>query len=83
MRKLILIGFLGFMPMVANAGEGHDAGADWAYNNGITDPSECPSGNSWSFEEGCREFAMEACVEECMDYDNEDHDTCYDRCNGL
>lgn len=36
--------------------EGHDAGFEWAKENGITDPSEC-SGDSQSFIEGCQSYA--------------------------
>lgn len=35
---------------------GHEAGYNWAMDNGITDPSEC-GGNSWSFIEGCEAYA--------------------------
>jgi hypothetical protein len=35
---------------------GHEAGYEWAEEEGITDPSEC-NGNSWSFIEGCEAFA--------------------------
>jgi hypothetical protein len=37
---------------------GHDAGYEWAEDNGIDDPDNC-GGNSWSFEEGCRAYAEE------------------------
>ena len=37
---------------------GHEAGYDWAGNNGISDPDDC-GGNSQSFEEGCRAYAEE------------------------
>jgi hypothetical protein len=37
---------------------GHEAGYQWAEDNGITDPDQC-GGNSWSFEEGCRAYAEE------------------------
>jgi len=33
--------------------EGHAAGYDWGENHGITDPEDCPPGNSQSFHEGC------------------------------
>lgn len=39
-----------------DAGSGHDAGFQWAEENGIDDPSQC-SGNSISFIEGCEEYA--------------------------
>jgi hypothetical protein len=35
---------------------GHDAGFDWARNEGIADASDC-SGDSQSFREGCEAFA--------------------------
>lgn len=37
---------------------GHEAGYQWAAENGITDPDNC-GGNSWSFIEGCRAYAEE------------------------
>jgi len=52
---------------VATAGEGHDAGREWAEQNGIDDPDDCQSqyfgrwaddniNNSPSFTEGCLEY---------------------------
>lgn len=37
---------------------GHEAGYDWADENGIEDPDDC-GGNSQSFVEGCRAYAEE------------------------
>ena len=37
---------------------GHEAGYEWAEEQGISDPDEC-GGNSMSFEEGCRAYAEE------------------------
>lgn len=37
---------------------GHEAGYQWAEENGIDDPDDC-SGNSNSFVEGCKAFAEE------------------------
>jgi GNAT superfamily N-acetyltransferase len=37
--------------------QGHIAGDDWAQDRGITDPNDCPYGNSNSFWEGCRSEA--------------------------
>lgn len=37
---------------------GHEAGYDWAAEQGINDPDDC-GGKSWSFEEGCRAYAEE------------------------
>lgn len=37
---------------------GHEAGYEWAEENGITDPDDC-GGNSESFIEGCRAYAGE------------------------
>lgn len=36
---------------------GHMAGDQWAQNRGITDPDQCPYGNSNSFWEGCKSEA--------------------------
>ena len=32
------------------------AGYDWARRRGVTAPENCPSGNSQSFNEGCRAY---------------------------
>lgn len=48
---------------------GHEAGYDWAEENGITDPDDC-GGNSNSFIEGCESYAEEQESEE-EDYDDE------------
>ncbi|MDE4918312.1 hypothetical protein [Cupriavidus metallidurans] len=37
---------------------GHEAGYDWAEENGITDPDDC-GGKSQSFIEGCQAYAEE------------------------
>ena len=37
---------------------GHEAGYAWAEDRDITDPDDC-GGKSWSFEEGCRAYAIE------------------------
>ena len=40
------------------AGEGHDAGYEWAAQNDITDEFHC-DGKSDSFNEGCRQYVEE------------------------
>lgn len=61
----------------AFAGEGHDAGYEWAEDNDITDPDDC-DGNSQSFIEGCEEWAEENEDDESKiedgDCDDEDDD---------
>lgn len=37
---------------------GHEAGYEWAEDNGIDDPNDC-DGNSESFIEGCQSYAEE------------------------
>ncbi|MFN5758735.1 MAG: hypothetical protein ACK440_03970 [Sphingomonadaceae bacterium] len=37
---------------------GHEAGYEWAQEQGISDPDDC-GGDSISFEEGCRSYAEE------------------------
>jgi len=41
---------------------GHEAGYNWAEENGITDPSDC-GGNSDSFIEGCESYGEEQSYE--------------------
>jgi len=42
----------------ASAGEGHDAGYEWAEENDVDDISNCDR-NSSSFKEGCEEYVEE------------------------
>ena len=49
---------------------GHEAGYEWAERKGITDPDEC-GGNSLSFIEGCKSYAIESMGEESGDHDDE------------
>ena len=53
---------------------GHEAGYEWAEENGITDPNEC-GGNSWSFEEGCQAYAEEQ--SSAYGYDDYDYNEGY------
>jgi hypothetical protein len=50
---------------------GHDAGFEWARDEGVTDSSEC-SGTSQSFIEGCEAYA--SAVEEQADEELESPD---------
>lgn len=50
---------------------GHDAGFEWARDNGITDESEC-SGNSDSFIEGCQAYVQQV---EQQTEENKDDET--------
>ena len=52
----------------ALAGEGHDAGYEWAEENDITDV-DYDEGNSESFNEGVREYAEEQAELEEEDYE--------------
>jgi hypothetical protein len=57
---------------------GHEAGYEWAEENGITDPWDC-GGNSNSFIEGCEAYANEHQEEhnEYLDYEDEYYDYPY------
>lgn len=50
---------------------GHQAGYEWAEENGITDPDDC-DGRSQSFIEGCEAWAEESSedVQSCDDADD-------------
>ena len=50
---------------------GHEAGYEWAAENGITDPYDC-DGNSDSFIEGCEAYANEYQMELDEEYNEED-----------
>jgi len=52
---------------------GHQAGYDWAQQNGITDPSQC-GGSSQSFSEGCQSYAGQNAGFGYQDPDDEDTD---------
>lgn len=45
-------------PSIASAGEGYDAGYDWAEANDIDDASDC-STPSPSFNDGCEDYVNE------------------------
>jgi hypothetical protein len=51
---------------------GHDAGFEWARDQGVTDTSEC-SGDSQSFVEGCETYAsaLEEAADEELESDDE------------
>jgi predicted small secreted protein len=51
---------------------GHDAGYNWAQEQGITDPGEC-SGDSQSFVEGCQAYAgaVEEAAEDELNSDDD------------
>jgi hypothetical protein len=51
---------------------GHDAGFEWARDQGVTDSSEC-SGDSQSFVEGCEAYAsaVETAADDDLDSDEE------------
>ncbi len=54
---------------------GHDAGFEWAEENGISDPDDC-GGNSNSFIEGCEAYANESRMEnedDGYEYDESDY----------
>lgn len=50
---------------------GHEAGYEWAEDNGIDDPDDC-GGNSESFIEGCQAFAEEQQAEQFEDEGEEE-----------
>lgn len=54
---------------------GHEAGYDWASENGITDPYDC-DGKSQSFIEGCEAYANEQ-LEEQNSYEEEYYEDDY------
>jgi len=48
---------------------GHDAGFQYAKDNGLTSADDCPAGDSASFEEGCRAYgdAIDAAAQDKQD----------------
>lgn len=55
--SLLLCGNFSYMSF-ALAGEGHDAGYEWAEENSIEDAADCDTPSS-SFNEGCEEYVEE------------------------
>jgi hypothetical protein len=55
MFRTTIIAVLLFITLQSFAGEGHDAGEEWAEENGITDAYDC-GGNTNSFIEGCEDY---------------------------
>jgi hypothetical protein len=49
---------------------GHEAGFEWARENGLTDPSEC-SGKSASFIEGCEAYTTGLEDDSAVDVDGQ------------
>jgi len=72
MKYLLALFIVMTHPLDAFAGEGHDAGRDWAEKKGIDDPDDC-SGNSASFIAGCEEYAEEQ-QEEAREEDEDSDD---------
>ena len=81
-RFLLAVAALGFISATAQAQtfrgytctedcSGHEAGYEWAEQNGITDESEC-DGNSNSFNEGCQAWVEENEPSSRTDDDQED-----------
>lgn len=58
--------FMGY-PCIEDC-SGHEAGYDWAEEQGITGPNDC-DGNSDSFIEGCEAYAEEAALDEPYEAD--------------
>lgn len=74
--KLILLSLLSISALCtthfALAGEGHDAGYEWAEENDIDDTSDCDTPSN-SFNEGCEEYVDENdSSEEDEDEDEDD-----------
>jgi hypothetical protein len=55
------------------AGEGHDAGYQWAEDNDIDDTSSC-STPSPSFNQGCEDYVEDAASSLSSEGDDEDED---------
>lgn len=70
---LIACLFTGMILSPAFAGEGHDAGYQWAEDNDIDDTSSCSTPSS-SFNEGCEDYVEENAPSLSSDGDEEDED---------
>lgn len=55
------------------AGEGHEAGYQWAEDNDIDDTSSCSTPSS-SFNQGCEDYVEETTSSLSSDHDEEDED---------
>ena len=74
MRPLLIAClFAGVIVSPAFAGEGHDAGYQWAEDNGIDDTSSCSTPSS-SFNQGCEDYVEDAASSLSSDQDEEDEE---------
>ncbi|CRM40707.1 MULTISPECIES: hypothetical protein [Pseudomonas] len=72
MRPLLIAClFAGIIASPAFAGEGHDAGYQWAEDNDIDDTSSCSTPSS-SFNQGCEDYVEETVSSLSSDQDEED-----------
>lgn len=72
--KLVLITLLlSIFPHIAQAGEGHDAGYQWAEDNEIDDTSSCSTPSS-SFNAGCEEYVEENEASSSGSYDGDEEE---------
>ena len=74
MRPLLIAClFTGFIISPVFAGEGHDAGYQWAEDNEIDDTSSCSTPSS-SFNQGCEDYVEETASSLSSDQDEEEED---------
>ncbi|MHC8310045.1 hypothetical protein ACYZUC_10600 [Pseudomonas sp. GT1P32] len=74
MRPLLIASlFAGVILSPAFAGEGYDAGYQWAEDNDIDDTSSCSTPSS-SFNQGCEDYVEETASSVSNDEDGEDED---------
>ena len=77
LSKLLIISLLSFGAFstvsLASAGEGHDAGYEWAEENDIDDAGDCDTPSN-SFNEGCEEYVEENTSSSYDEDEDEDED---------
>lgn len=74
MRMLLIASlFAGAILNPALAGEGYNAGYQWAEDNDIDDTSSCSTPSS-SFNQGCEDYVEEAASSAASDDDGEEED---------
>lgn len=80
LHKLLLLSMLSvgsaIVAPLANAGEGYDAGYEWAEENGIDDTYSCDTPSS-SFNDGCVDYVEENDDGGYYGYDEDEYEDDY------
>ena len=73
LKPALIVLLLNTIPYTVQAGEGHDAGYQWAEENEIDDTASCSTPSS-SFNEGCEEYVEENETPTGSTYDDDEEE---------